>query len=138
MKARRKLIRRVQIKKMDECENGLATLLVQPRLGRAGDKMSISAVAHGEAVALRSDEEDFAGERRKGFETERAVIGIEALIEAELALEEYAADECRGLISVVMQHAGESHQICRHVLGVFFDAVLKRVSGSQQRCVRWQ
>src|SRR5580692_3410745 len=138
MEAGRKLVRRVQIKKMDECENGLAALLVQPRLGCAGDKMSIAAVAHGEAVALCSDEEDFAGERRKRFETEGAVVGIEALTEAELALEEHAADECRGLISMVVEHAGESHQVRRHVLGVFFDAVLKRVSGSEQRCMRWQ
>src|SRR3984885_15606227 len=118
MEARRKLRRRVQVEKVDECENGLAALLVQPRLGCAGHKMSIAAVAHGEAVALSSDEEDFAGEGRKGFETERAVVGIEALIESELALEEHAADECRGLISVVVEHAGQSHQICRHVLGV--------------------
>jgi hypothetical protein len=66
----------------------------------------------------------------------RAVVQIEALVQAHLTFEKHAAYEGRGLVSMGPQHGGQSDHSRRYALGVFFNLTLKRVSGSEQRRMR--
>src|ERR1035441_10034459 len=84
-------------------------------------------------VTAHAAEEHGAGYGRERFEMKRAVVNVEALVEAHLAFQEDAADEGRRLVSMRPQHGCQSDNSRRHALGVFFNLVLKRISGREQR-----
>src|ERR1700691_6585069 len=66
----------------------------------------------------------------------RAVVNVEALVQAHLALQENAADESPRLVPMRLQHGWQSDSPRRHALRVFFNLVLKWVCGCEQRCMR--
>ena len=131
-------VRRMQVEKMDENENGLAALRAQPALGGAHHQRRGPAVAHGVAVRGVAGEKHRTRERREGVEAEGAVVEVEALVQAHLAFEENAADERGGLVALRVQHGGQSHGARRQRLGVLLDPVFEGISRGEQRGVRGQ
>jgi hypothetical protein len=63
---------------------------------------------------------------------EWTVIEIEALIQAELSIQDVAPNERGSVISTGRQNRGERYRPWSNLPAVFFDSVHKRVSGRQQ------
>src|SRR5216683_36044 len=82
--------------------------------------------------------EHVAGKGGECLETERAVIGVEALVETHLALEENAADERCGFVAAGPEDGGQSEGSGRHELGVLLNSILKWVGRGEKRRVPGQ
>ena len=66
-------------------------------------------------------------------EVKRAVVDVESPVQTEAGVQHIAADESRRTVATRLEHRRERDDAARDLLAVFFDAVNKRISGTQQR-----
>ena len=135
---RAQLIRPVDVEQMHEYENRLALVGRHPALGREQHQRPRPAFAHRVGVVRAACEKHRPRELRKRLEAERTVVGVEALVEAQLPLQKNAADERRRLIAMAFQHGGKRREIRRYMARVFLHAVLEWICGRHQHGMRGQ
>jgi hypothetical protein len=68
-------------------------------------------------------------------EMKRAVVDVESLVQTEAGVQHIAADESSGAVAVCLEHLRDSDDV-GNLLAIFFNAVDKRVRGTQQGCMR--
>ena len=98
----------MHVEQVNEEEDRLPLVRGEPADGAGDHDRAVAAVADGVRVARLAGIEHLARHGREHAEIERAVVIVEALVEAHAAFQEDAADEGGGAVAALLQDAGRA------------------------------